>query len=79
MDAIEWSPNSYNITVFSDEGVSMVKTIKDWFGYWRNFFRGIVSEDRYDVVDEASDSPIYDQLEREWAKKGHLSLTLGTK
>jgi hypothetical protein len=54
----------------------MIKILKEWLDYWRNFLNGIVTEERYDVIDNASDSPIYDQLEREWSRKGKLPLTL---
>lgn len=76
MDGVEWTPNNYNITVISEGRINMIKILKEWLDYWRNFLKGIVADDRYDVIDDASDSPIYDQLEREWSKKGKLPLTL---
>lgn len=61
----------------------MSKFIKEWFRYWRDFFAGLVADDRYDVYpspdDDKGDTPIFDQLEREWANKGRFSLTLGSK
>lgn len=48
----------------------MHKLIINWFYYWVDFFRGIVADDYYDVTGEEWDTPIYDQLEREWARKG---------
>lgn len=60
----------------------MIKTLKEclegFSDYWRDLALGIDTGDRYDVMDSASDNPIYDQLEREWARKGHLPLTLGS-
>ena len=54
----------------------MIKTLRECLDYWRDLSLGITVDDRYDVVDDASDSPIYDQLEREWVKSGKLPLTL---
>ena len=50
----------------------MIKILKDWLNYWRNFISGIVADDRYDVMDNGSDTPVYDRLEREWARIGKL-------
>jgi hypothetical protein len=53
--------------------------VKDWFFYGWDFLVGFVNGERRNVLDEGSDTPIYDQLEREWARNGRLSFTLGAK
>jgi hypothetical protein len=56
----------------------MIKTLRECLDYLRDLSLGVDAGDRYDIMDSASDNPIYDQLEREWAKSGRLPLTLGS-
>jgi hypothetical protein len=63
----------------------IVSFLKDWLDYWRDYFGGLkpakseldghVSLIAPILTKETSkrgDTPIYDQLEREWVKDGKL-------
>ena len=41
---------------------------------WRDYLNGISPANYAELDWSDGDSPIYDQLEREWAKKGYITV-----
>ena len=46
----------------------MKELLLEWFKYWHDFFRGLESNAQAEVWGRG-DTPIFDQLEREWIVK----------